>query len=56
MGAEMFHADGRTGGHDEAESHFLQFCECARSGEYRGCETTITPLLATDSCTDKAAE
>jgi hypothetical protein len=29
VGAELFHADGQTGGHDEAKSHFLQFCERA---------------------------
>jgi hypothetical protein len=25
--AELFNADGRTDRHDEANSHFLQFCE-----------------------------
>jgi len=25
-GAEFLHADGQTGGHDEANSRFLQFC------------------------------
>ena len=29
IGAEMFHADGRTDWHDEADSHFSQFCEGA---------------------------
>ena len=33
MGAEMFHVDGQTNGHtdthDEANSHFSPFCECA---------------------------
>ena len=32
LGAELFHADGRTDGtdrHDEANSRFSQFCECA---------------------------
>jgi hypothetical protein len=32
--AEVFHADrcvaGQTDGHDEANSHFSQFCECAK--------------------------
>jgi len=27
MGAELFHADGRTDRHDEANIHFSQFCE-----------------------------
>jgi len=27
VGAELFHADGRTEGHDEANSLFSQFCE-----------------------------
>jgi len=27
VGAEMFHAGGRTGTHDEAKSRFAQFCE-----------------------------
>jgi hypothetical protein len=27
VGAELFHADGRTDGHDEAISRFSQFCE-----------------------------
>jgi hypothetical protein len=29
MGAELFHADKQTDGHDEANSRFLQFCESA---------------------------
>jgi len=29
VGVEMFHADGRTDGHDEANSGFSQFCERA---------------------------
>jgi len=29
IGAELFHADGWTDGHDEANSHFSQFCERA---------------------------
>jgi len=29
VGAELFHADGRTDGHDEANSRFSQFCERA---------------------------
>jgi len=29
MGAELFHADGQTNGHDEADSRFSQFCESA---------------------------
>jgi hypothetical protein len=28
-GAELFHADGRTDKHDEANSRFSQFCERA---------------------------
>jgi hypothetical protein len=28
VGSELFHADGQTDGHDEANSHFLQFLEC----------------------------
>jgi len=27
VGGEMFHAGGRTDGHDEANSRFSQFCE-----------------------------
>jgi len=27
VGAEYFHADGRTGRHDEANRRFSQFCE-----------------------------
>jgi len=34
VGDELFHADGRadrqTGKHDEANSRFSQFCECAK--------------------------
>ena len=30
VGAELFHADGRTDRHDEANSHFSQFCERAQ--------------------------
>jgi hypothetical protein len=29
VGAEFFHADGRTEGHDEANSRFSRFCEGA---------------------------
>jgi hypothetical protein len=29
MGAELFHTDRLTNGHDEANSRFLQFCERA---------------------------
>ena len=29
VGAEFFHADGRTDGHDEANSHSWQLCEGA---------------------------
>jgi len=29
VGAEMFHADGRTDRHDKANSHFSQSCKCA---------------------------
>ena len=30
MGAELFHADGQTGGNDEADGRFSQFCESAQ--------------------------
>jgi len=29
MGTELFHTDGRTNRHDEANSRFSQFCERA---------------------------
>ena len=29
VGAELFHADGQTDGHDEGNSRFSQFCERA---------------------------
>jgi len=29
VGAELFHADRRTDRHDEADSRFSKFCECA---------------------------
>jgi len=29
VGAELFHADGQTDRHDEADSCFSQFCEGA---------------------------
>jgi len=29
VGVELFHADGRTDRHDEANSHFSQFFESA---------------------------
>ena len=32
VGAELFQADGRTDRHDEADSRFTQFCECAYNG------------------------
>ena len=30
VGAELFHADRQTDGHDEANSRFSQFCELAQ--------------------------
>jgi hypothetical protein len=36
VGAELPNSDGRTDGHDEANSHFSQFFESAESG--KGCE------------------
>jgi len=30
VGAELFHVDGRTDRHDEANSRFSQFCESAK--------------------------
>jgi hypothetical protein len=35
VGAELFHADGRTDRHDEASSRFSQFCERAHFGKQR---------------------
>jgi hypothetical protein len=32
VGAELFHADGQTERHDEANSRFSQFCESAYKG------------------------
>jgi len=29
VGAQVFHADGRTDRHDECNSRYLKFCECA---------------------------
>jgi len=29
VGAELFRADGQTERHEEANSRFSQFCECA---------------------------
>ena len=29
VGVELFHADGRTDGHDKVNSRFSQFCERA---------------------------
>ena len=33
VGAELFHADGRTDRHDEANSRFSQFCERANKNQ-----------------------
>ena len=33
VGADLFHADGRTDSHDEANSRFPQFCEAAWKGK-----------------------
>ena len=41
LGAELFHADRRTDGHDEANIHFSQFPECA----YK-CVTRINNVLS----------
>ena len=30
VGVESFHADGRTDGHDEANSRSSKFCKCAK--------------------------
>ena len=32
-GAELFHAHGRTDGHDVAKSRFSQFCQRAKKRE-----------------------
>jgi hypothetical protein len=32
--AELFHADGRTDRYNEANSHFLKFCECAKNSNF----------------------
>jgi hypothetical protein len=34
VGAELFHAEGRTDGHAEANSRFSQFCESAQKINY----------------------
>jgi len=34
VGAELFHADGRTDKHDEANSCFSQFCESVKKLHY----------------------
>jgi len=31
VGAELYRADGRKDGYDEAQNHFLQICERARN-------------------------
>jgi hypothetical protein len=33
VGADLFHADRRTDGHNEANSGFSQFCERAEKGQ-----------------------
>jgi hypothetical protein len=38
VGTEMFHADGRTDKHDEANNHFSQFCK----GDYKKTTTVDT--------------
>jgi len=44
LGAKLFHTDGRTdgwtNGHDEGNSRFSQFCECAKN-----CCVTIHPSV-----------
>ena len=35
VGVKLFHADGRTDIHDEANSQFTQFCERARNEQFR---------------------
>jgi len=49
VGAELFHADGRTDRHDEANSRFWQFCELAqkRSRACIGncCKDTFHPVV-----------
>jgi len=40
LGAELFHMDGGTGRHDEANDHFSQFCE-------RSQKLTVLPLPET---------
>jgi hypothetical protein len=43
VGADLFHADGRTAGHDKANSCFLQFCECAKNGRSTSGTIIIDP-------------
>jgi hypothetical protein len=42
-GTELFHADGRTGGHDEVNGRFSQFCKGTLMFFFgRGCSTLLT--------------
>ena len=48
--AELFHADGQTGRqrHDEANSRFCQFCECAYQGPLSTCLHIPTSYQTTE--------
>ena len=47
MGAELFHADGRTDRHDEANNRFSQFCEAPKMMRFRhACHITSAPAYA----------
>jgi hypothetical protein len=39
VGTHMFHADGRTGRHDKANSRFSKICESA----YKVCHGSLVP-------------
>jgi len=47
VGAELFHADGRTDRHDETNSHFSQYCERAEKELFFTsiCTTLTTRIL-----------
>jgi len=56
--AELSHADGGTDRHDEANSHFLQFCKLSKKRnvhlltfhEGRGGGSDIAPLFLSPQC------
>ena len=47
VGAELFHADGQTDRHDEAERFFSKFCESIQNAQIAKCTRHLLRMQGT---------